>query len=126
MEYSIGDFSKQVGLSIYTLRFYEAEGLIIPSRKANGRRIYSEEDKEWIQFIKRLKETKMPIKEIQKYAKLRAVGDATLVSRMEMLAGHRVDLKKEIKALQDHLEALDIKIENYRGQINKQKKKPCR
>lgn len=126
MEYSIGDFSKLVGLSIYTLRFYEAEGLIIPDRQANGRRVYSEADREWIQFIKRLKETKMPIKEIQKYAELRAKGDSTLISRMEMLTGHRISLKKEIEDLQEHLEALDVKIENYQGQIKKQKKKPCR
>lgn len=122
MEYSIGDFSKLVGLSIYTLRFYESEELIIPARKENGRRVYSEADKEWIQFIKRLKETKMPIKEIQKYAELRAKGDTTLIDRMEMLADHRIGLKKEIEALQEHLEALDIKIENYHGQIKKKTK----
>lgn len=99
MEYSIGEFSKLVGLSIYTLRFYESEGLIIPARRENGRRVYSEADQEWIHFIKRLKETKMPIKEIQKYAELRATGDATLTPRMKMLAGHRINLKKEIEAL---------------------------
>lgn len=125
MEYSIGEFSRLVGLSIYTLRFYESEGLIVPARKENGRQIYSEADQEWIHFIKRLKETKMPIKEIQKYAKLRAKGDITLIPRMEMLARHRINLKKEIEALQEHLEALDQKIENYQGQIKKQNKKPC-
>ena len=34
-------------------------------------------------FIKRLKETGMPIKEIKKYAVLRAKGDDTLSERME-------------------------------------------
>lgn len=124
MEYSIGDFSKLVGLSIYTLRFYESEGLIIPSRRENGRRVYSEADTEWIEFIKRLKETKMPIREIQKYADLRTKGDSTLIHRMEMLTDHRINLKKEIQALQEHLEALDIKIQNYDRQIKKKNTLP--
>lgn len=124
MEYSIGDFSRLVGLSIYTLRFYETEGLIIPVRQGNGRRIYSEEDVVWIQFIKRLKKTKMPIKEIQKYATFRSQGDKTLVNRMDMLGEHRIHLEKEIESLREHLEALDVKIENYREQIKKQTRKP--
>ena len=46
-------------------------------------RRYSEKDIAWISFIKRLKATGMPIKEIKKYAGLRAEGDATLSERMD-------------------------------------------
>ena len=72
MDYSIGEFSKVTGLGIHTLRYYEHENLIIPLRNANNRRRYSEKDIAWIAFIKRLKATGMPIKEIKKYAALRA------------------------------------------------------
>jgi DNA-binding transcriptional MerR regulator len=85
MGYSIGEFSSITGISIHTLRYYEKENLIIPERRENGRRCYSDGDVAWIQFIKRLKDTGMPIKEIQKYARLRARGDSTLEERMEML-----------------------------------------
>ena len=69
MEYSIGEFSKLTGLGIHTLRYYEHENLIIPDRNSSNRRRYSDRDIAWIDFIKRLKDTGMPIKEIKRYAK---------------------------------------------------------
>lgn len=120
MNYSIGDFSVITGISIYTLRYYEKELLIIPSRKENGRRSYAESDIAWIQFIKRLKDTGMPIKDIQKYAKLRSQGDTTMVERMEMLARHRTVLKEELGKLEEHLSNLNEKISCYRTEIEKQ------
>ena len=65
MDYSIGEFSKATGLGIHTLRYYEHENLIIPLRNSSNRRRYSEKDIAWIAFIKRLKATGMPIKEIK-------------------------------------------------------------
>ena len=117
MNYTIGEFSKLIYISIYTLRYYEKENLIIPNRKKNGRRCYSEQDVSWIQFIKRLKDTNMPIKEIQKYAKLRAAGESTMNERMEMLIKHRTALKEEIAKSNDHLEKLNDKINYYKEAI---------
>ena len=119
MGYAIGEFSSISGISIHTLRYYEKESLIIPKRKENGRRSYSDGDIAWIQFIKRLKDTGMPIKEIQKYAVLRAKGDSTLEDRMEMLIQHRAVLKNEIAAMQESLNKLDDKIDYYKMEIEK-------
>jgi DNA-binding transcriptional MerR regulator len=44
----------------------------------------------------------MPIKEIRRYAKLRADGEPTLSERMEMLVQHRQALNKQITQLQEH------------------------
>ncbi len=118
MSYTIGEFSSITGISIYTLRYYENENLIIPERKGNGRRCYSDGDIAWMQFIKRLKDTGMPIKEIQKYARLRAKGESTLEERMEMLILHRAVLKDEIAAMQEHLCNLDDKISCYKAKID--------
>lgn len=117
MDYSIGEFSKVTGLGIHTLRYYEHENLIIPLRNSSNRRRYSEKDIAWIAFIKRLKATGMPIKEIQKYAQLRAEGDATLPLRMEMLMQHRQSLNEQIKQLQEHEAKLDEKIAFYQQEI---------
>ena len=117
MDYSIGEFSKVTGLGIHTLRYYEHEGLIIPLRNSSNRRRYSEKDIAWIAFIKRLKATGMPIKEIKKYAALRANGDATLSERMEMLMQHRQSLNERIRQLQEHEAMLDEKIAFYRQEI---------
>ena len=121
MNYSIGEFSKLTNISIYTLRYYEKENLIIPNRKENGNRCYSEKDVIWIQFIKRLKDTNMSIKEIQEYAKLRADGNATMTERMEMLIKHRIVLQEEIVKSNEHLKKLNDKINYYKAEIDKQR-----
>jgi DNA-binding transcriptional MerR regulator len=59
----------------------------------------------------------MPIKEIKKYAVLRAKGDVTLSERMEMLIQHRQSLNEQISRLQEHEAMLDEKIAFYRQEI---------
>ena len=119
MEYSISEFSRLTNLGIHTLRYYEHENLITPKRNSSNRRCYSDKDLAWIEFIKRLKDTGMPIKEIQRYAELRAEGDLTLNERMEMLTVHRESLNEQIKVLQEHMAKLDDKIDFYRHEIER-------
>ena len=119
MEYSIGEFSRMTNLGIHTLRYYEHENLITPKRNSSNRRCYSDKDLAWTYFIKRLKDTGMPIKEIQRYAELRAEGDLTLNERMEMLTVHRESLNEQIKVLQEHMAKLDDKIDFYRHEIER-------
>ena len=119
MRYTIREASQRTGFSAYTLRYYEHERLIIPLRNASNRRRYSEKDIVWIAFIKRLKATGMPIKEIKKYAALRAKGDATLSERMEMLVRHRQSLNEQIRQLQEHEAKLDEKIAFYQQEIER-------
>ena len=119
MEYSIGEFSKLTGLGIHTLRYYEQEGLIAPERNSGNRRCYYDKDLTWVEFIKRLKDTGMPIKEIKHYAELRAAGNPTLSERMEMLVQHRQALNEQIAMLQEHKIKLDKKIEFYRNEIER-------
>ena len=122
LEYSIGEFSRLTNLGIHTLRYYEHENLITPKRNSSNRRCYSDKDLAWIEFIKRLKDTGMPIKEIQHYAELRAAGDPTLNERMEMLIVHREFLNEQIKVLQGHMTKLDDKIDFYRHEIERTSK----
>ncbi|ARJ45207.1 MerR family transcriptional regulator [Listeria monocytogenes] len=85
MNYTIGAFSREVELSIDTLRYYEKEKLILPKRNEINRRIYDSSDITWINFIKKLKQTGMPIKDIKEYAKLRYLEDQTIEQRMTLL-----------------------------------------
>ena len=61
----------------------------------------------------------MPIKEIRRYAELRAGGDPTLFERMEMLVQHRQALNEQIVQLQEHKLKLDEKIDFYRKEIER-------
>ena len=63
MGYTIGQAAKKSGLSPYTLRFYEKEGLLPNIRKNSaGLRVFSEEDINWLQMIECLKGTGMSLK----------------------------------------------------------------
>lgn len=119
LEYSIGEFSRLTGLGIHTLRYYEQEGLVMPERNPRNRRRYSDKDLAWIEFIKRLKDTGMPVKAIQGYARLRAEGTVTLQERMDMLIAHREALGEQIGQLQEHMAKLDDKIDFYRQEIKR-------
>ena len=117
MEYSIGAFSKLTKLSIDTLRYYEKIQLIIPKRNSINRRIYTDKDIEWIDFVKRLKQTGMPIKSMQKYAYLRYQGDDTVKERLNLLFEQQKALIKQREEVESHIEFLDNKIEIYQEML---------
>ncbi|WP_434778850.1 MerR family transcriptional regulator [Neisseria sp. Ec49-e6-T10] len=115
---SIGKFSERTGLSRYTLRYYEKENLIKPNRHKNGHRYYTEHDVNWVLFIKKLKDTNMPIKQIKQYALLRERGDITLEERMLLLQHHQRFVLETVANWQGHLNNLNEKIDFYRKKIS--------
>lgn len=115
---SIGEMSRLCGVSTHTLRFYEAEGILLPAtRAANGHRRYRRDDVLWLEFVLRLKLTGMPLADIRTYADLRLRGDATLRERLRMLKVHRQRLADRIEALTTSASALDDKIDIYLDMI---------
>ncbi len=117
MNYSISQFAQLTGFTIFTLRYYEKEGILKPSRQSNNHRYYSEGDIEWIKFITRLKETGMPLKKIKEYATLRSLGSPTAFERMNLLTEHYTNLEKQISSLNEHLSNLKLKIQYYQEQL---------
>lgn len=111
---SIGKFSELTGLGVHTLRYYEREGLLSPARSQANRRVYTERDAAWAAFIRRLKETGMPLREIRRFAQLRAQGEATAAARLDMLIDHQARLSGQIVQLQEHQRVLEGKIDWYR------------
>ncbi|MGV0168527.1 MerR family transcriptional regulator [Furfurilactobacillus sp. WILCCON 0119] len=109
----IGAFSKRVHVSIDTLRYYEKLGLITPHRSRINQREYDDADATWMAFINRLKQTGMPMKQIQTYAVLRDQGDATIDQRLDLLAAQQRRLEREQQQIQAHLDFIDQKIETY-------------
>lgn len=111
---SITEVAKRTGLSAHTLRYYERIGLIAPvSRAPGGQRRYAASDMDWIGFLLRLRETRMPIGQMQAFARLRGVGNATAPQRRQMLEAHLADVLASIKAMQRSAKALQAKIEHY-------------
>lgn len=114
----IKEFAAACGLSAHTLRYYEKIGLLpkVERNDSNHRR-YTEQDVQWITFIKRLKATNMPLVEIQRYATLREQGAGTEEARMQLLLNHARRLEQVIALEQEHLATLEKKIRFYRQQL---------
>ncbi|MCI0919674.1 MerR family transcriptional regulator [Pseudomonas stutzeri] len=114
---SIQQFAARTGLSADTLRYYEKIGLLRHvARDASGFRVYGPRDLEWVTFVLRLKDTGMPLEDITRYADLREQGETTLAARQALLEAHAARLQARLQRDQEHLDALQAKIELYRRQ----------
>lgn len=118
----IGEFSKLVGLSISTLRYYEDQGFLHIERK-NGIRNYHAEDVGFVQFIKRLKDRGMPLANIKRYADLRYAGAHTARERMKLLQEHYRFIDAEIKRLEGYKNNLEDKLKLYETLVEKNETK---
>ncbi|WP_028402322.1 MerR family transcriptional regulator [Ectobacillus panaciterrae] len=117
MTYSIGEFSKIVGLGEHTLRFYEKEGLIKVNRDENNVRIYSDENKLWIESLLHLKNTGMSLKDMKQFAMWGHMGDETMEERLALLKNHRKKVVEELEKIRQSLEHLDKKINVYENEV---------
>lgn len=122
MAYGIGEFSELTGFSIDTLRYYEKQGIILPKRDHNNRRIFDEKDVEWLVFIRKLKLTGMKLKDIQTYSQLRNEGDETVQARLTLLLEQSELLNQQKAEIQQHIDFLYNKIAIYQEMLTDQKK----
>lgn len=112
---NIQHFAARCGLSAHTLRYYEKLGLLRHVRRdSSGHRRFADADLSWVEFIKRLKDTGMPLEQIQRYADLREQGDASHAQRLQLLQAHAAALQARIALEAEHLDKLQEKIEHYR------------
>ena len=113
--YSIRTMAERCGMTTHTLRYYERVGLIQPvGRARNGHRRYSDADEAWLQFLHCMRATNMPIREMQRYAKLREHGTDTSIERRKILEEHQATIASQISALERAHALLTHKIANYR------------
>ncbi|WP_295747277.1 MerR family transcriptional regulator [uncultured Limosilactobacillus sp.] len=112
--FTIGQVAKQFGLSIPTIRYYDAEGLIPGlSRTANGKRLFTRDNLETINMIGCLKKTGMSIKEIKQFVEWCCQGDETLPQRQAMFHQLQQSLLDELATLKTTLEVVDFKCHYY-------------
>ena len=114
-ELTIQQVSERTGLSVYTLRYYERNGLFEPiDRAANGHRRYSTTDVARIEFLTKLRMTGMPIRQMQKYALSLRQNPEALDERREILEAHEREVQQRIQEFTRNLEMIQWKIQNYK------------
>ncbi|MFV0559399.1 MAG: MerR family transcriptional regulator [Enterococcus sp.] len=110
MNFTIGEISKQLDIPIPTLRYYDQEGLLpFVDRDAAGRRIFKENDLNYLEVIKCLKLSGIPVKEISQFIQWCMDGDSTLEQRKNFFNEKEATLEEEIAQLESMLAFLQWK-----------------
>jgi DNA-binding transcriptional MerR regulator len=116
--WSIGEAAAKCGLPPHTLRWYERIGLVSPvARGSDGRRRFSDADLDWLALITRLRETGMPVRDMQRYAELVRSGDGE-AERLELLRRHREEVRRALAAQKECLRLLNSKIDLYSRRLS--------
>lgn len=114
----IGEFAAAVGLTEYSVRYYEKAGVLRPAKRdRNGYREFDEGDLAWMDFVGRLKAMAVPIEDIRRYAELREAGDSTMAERLALLETHEKRIAAEAAEKGEQLERLREKIAYYRSAL---------
>lgn len=105
--YPIGAMSKQTGVNIETIRYYERiEIMPKPDRTAGGNRQYNHDQLKRLSFIKRSRELGFSIEEIRALLKMVDRSDFTCGEVHSMTTQHLASVKEKILALHRLEEAL--------------------
>ena len=88
----INQVEQAIGITKKNIRFYEQEGLLKPTRVANGYRDYSAEDLETLRQIKLLRKLDIPIEEIRRLQENRQTLDDCLHRHLIVLKRRRSNL----------------------------------
>lgn len=114
MEYSVKQVSEKLGISVYTLHYYDKEGLLpFIKKKDNGTRVFTEGDVEWVDMILALREIDMPIAKIKEYISLLVQGEATLSQRRTLITQYREYLEYRMQAMKKCLDITSRKLNEY-------------
>ncbi|MFB5676574.1 MerR family transcriptional regulator [Paenibacillus terreus] len=125
MAFTVKEISQKTGISPYTLRFYEKEGVLpVVERNANGVRKFDEHYIDCIETVQALRSTGLPLAEIKQYVELYKSGDSTLPDRRIMLARQKSKVEEQISLLMKTLEKLNYKLALIDAQDNKFEKLP--
>lgn len=122
MTYTISQAAQRFGVEPHTLRFYEKEGIITPTRTETGIRAYTEENMAQLEMAMCLKSSGMPLKDIRRYFDLVEQGDDTLDERLKIFTDHREHVLAEIEVLKKHLCKIEGKIRWYSAFLEERKR----
>lgn len=111
---NISEVAEMFKMTPATIRYYEKEGLIPPiTRNASGTRDFQEEDLNWVEFIKRMRDSGLSIESLAKYSELYQRGESTFVERKNILIDEYQKLLEKQKLINGTVERLKQKLDNY-------------
>lgn len=115
---TITEISQRFGITTDTIRYYEKIKLIPPiKRNSNGIRNFTEEDCNWVYFIKQLRSAGISIETLVEYVSLFQEGISTVGARKELLIEQLRIVENRMKEIQETYERLKLKVDGYEERI---------
>lgn len=110
--YTIQEVARRSGLSIPTLRYYEAMGLLpaVPRDPSSGHRRYPADMLPLIESLANLRSVGMSLDEMHAYVVLRNKGDATAIEKRDLFQAHAAKIEQDIARLQHQHRYLAFKV----------------
>ncbi len=117
---TISEVSKKYNISADTLRYYERVGLLPNvARTSGGIRNYSENDCNWVEYIKCMRSAGISVDALIEYVSLFRQGKSTIPARKELLVKQREQILARINELNEVLARLDWKLDGYEERMLK-------
>ncbi len=117
--YTMMQACKEVNMTYEALKFYCNAGLI-PNvkRDKNNRRIFDENNINWIKSLSCLKNCGMSIKDMQVYLDLCLQGKKTIPQRQDILELQKEKLMNQLEEIQKSLDYIDHKQQFYQDVLD--------
>jgi DNA-binding transcriptional MerR regulator len=124
--FTVGEAAKRLGITAYTLRYYEKIGLVpAPERRGtSGARFYAEQDLSFIRFLLSLKETGMSLADIAHFVQDGCLLDrassgmedltSPVSQRLVILQNHMTELAEQQARLSEIIALTQEKIRFYK------------
>lgn len=113
--YTVKQISEITGISAYTIRFYDNEGLFpFVSRDKNNVRLFSEDNLDWVNFVHTLRATGMPLADVKQYIELCEQGHSTAEERYNIILKQKEKAEQELIKMQEQVEMLKKKSAYYK------------
>lgn len=112
---SIGQVAERTGLSVHALRFYEQEGLFVEAvrRGPGGRRVYRQDDVDWLTVCIILRASGMPLTVLRRYTDLVRQGAGNAEERLALMREHQERVTTQIARLTESLDLIRFKVGVY-------------
>jgi DNA-binding transcriptional MerR regulator len=101
MDLSIGELARRTGMKASAVRYYEARGILPPSRRrANGYRIYGDEAIGSLRFVRRAQALGIRLAEIRQLLDIARQGEAPCARVRDMTRQHLREVEGRIRELE--------------------------
>lgn len=118
--FSIGDLSREFGVTTRTIRFYEDQGLLSPTREGQNR-IYRPRDRVRLKLILRGKRLGFSLKEIKELIELYDAPEGetgqlrSFIDKIRARRGELMVQKQDIEHVLDELDSLERRCADLLG-----------